>query len=407
MVEPSDSFLLREYAERQSESAFRELVQRHVNFVYSVAMRYAGNQPDAQDVAQAVFVILAQKSARLCERGSLMGWLYETTRLTAGQLLRSRIRRLAREQEAYMQSDLERTGDTPLWQQLSPHLEEAMSRLRAAERELLALRFYEKKTGEEAAVLLGIGAAAAHKRTNRALEKLRKFFASRGVASTTAIIAGAISINSVQAAPLGLAQTISAAAVIKGAAASTSTLTLVRGALKIMSWTKAQTAIAVGVTVLLSAATTATLVVRYRPHLPEPHPVMSGQSEFPRASWAFAGFADPQSAMMSLVWASCQPDQQVYEACLTDSEKKKYRQMIQINMKVPQPHSEAEEVIRSVQRANEMWRDGSFQIVDQRMVSSDLVILHLVAHGSSKTIERYIKMTKIGREWKYDGFKWK
>ena len=261
MADLNDSILLREYAERQSESAFGELVQRHINFVYSVAMRYVGNSADAQDVAQAVFVILARKSGGLRGWNTLTGWLYETTRLTARQLSRTRTRRLMREQEAYMQSTLDQSGGDLSWHELAPQLEEAMSRLRAADRELLALRFYEKKTGEEAALLLGIGAAAAHKRTDRALEKLRNFFTRRGVVSTTAIIAGAISANSIQAAPAGLAETISAVAVAKGAAASTSTLTLVRGALKIMAWTKVKSVIVAGVGILLFAGT-ATVTVK-------------------------------------------------------------------------------------------------------------------------------------------------
>ena len=94
-----------------------------------------------------------------------------------------------------------------------------MSRLRAADRELLALRFYENKTGAEAAALLGIGAAAAHKRTSRALEKLQSFFAKRGVNSTAAAIAENISTHSIQAAPVALAKTVTAVALAKGAAA--------------------------------------------------------------------------------------------------------------------------------------------------------------------------------------------
>jgi uncharacterized protein (TIGR03435 family) len=264
MADRNDSSLLREYTERQSESAFRELVQRHLNFVYSVAMRYVGNPVDAQDVSQAVFVILARKSAGLCGRTTLTGWLYETTRLTARQLLRTRTRRLAREQEACMQSTLDPSGGEQLWHQLAPHIEEAMSRLRADDRELLALRFYESKTGEEAAKLLGIGAASAHKRTTRALEKLQKFFAKRGVTSTTAAIAGAVSANSMLVAPAGLTLTIAGAALAKGAAASTSTLTLINGALKIMAWTKAKTAITAGVILLLFGGTTVVTIEKQR-----------------------------------------------------------------------------------------------------------------------------------------------
>jgi RNA polymerase sigma factor (sigma-70 family) len=243
MADVNDNALIQEYAERNSESAFAALVQRHVNLVYSVAFRYVGNFQDAQDVTQAVFIILARKAGSLRGRSILTGWLYETTRLTASQLWRTKGRQHAREQEAYMQSILDQSGNEAVWRQLAPHLEAAMSRLRAADRELLALRFYENKTGAEAAALLGIGAEAAHKRTHRALEKLRKFFTKRGVDSTAATIAETISANSVQAAPMALAKSATAVALAKGAAAGGSTLILVKGALKIMAWTKMKAAI--------------------------------------------------------------------------------------------------------------------------------------------------------------------
>ena len=87
MADVNDMDLMREYADRNSETAFAELVHRHINLVYSVALRYAGNSPDAQDVTQAVFIILAKKSAGLRQRTALTGWLYETTRFT-GRVLR-------------------------------------------------------------------------------------------------------------------------------------------------------------------------------------------------------------------------------------------------------------------------------------------------------------------------------
>src|ERR1022692_762162 len=106
MPEVNDMALIRQYADRGSESAFTDLVHRHINLVYSVALRYAGNSPDAQDVTQAVFIVLAKKSAGLRQRTALTGWLYETTRFTARQFLRTRVRQQARDQEAYMQSTL-------------------------------------------------------------------------------------------------------------------------------------------------------------------------------------------------------------------------------------------------------------------------------------------------------------
>jgi hypothetical protein len=105
------------------------------------------------------------------------------------------------------------------------------------------------------AAALRVDEPAAQKRVTRAVEKLRKFFAKRGVTLTAAAIAGAVSANSVQAAPVGLAATVTAAAA-KGAAVSASTLTLIKGALKIMAWTKMKTAVAVTTVVVLAGGST-------------------------------------------------------------------------------------------------------------------------------------------------------
>ena len=106
MTDASDMDLVRRFARDHSEAAFTELVRRHLNLVYSIARRCTASEDDAQDVAQAVFIILAQKAAGLPAKTVLTGWLYETTRFTALRWLRSRSRRQTREQEAYMQSTL-------------------------------------------------------------------------------------------------------------------------------------------------------------------------------------------------------------------------------------------------------------------------------------------------------------
>ena len=262
----NDMALIREYSDRDSESAFADLVNRHIHLVYSVAFRYVGNSPDAQDVTQAVFVILAKKAASLRQRATITGWLYETTRFTAAALLRTKARQQARDQEAYMQSTLNDSGLNDVWRQLAPILEDAMNHLNEKERALLALRFFENNTAAETSALLGIQEAAAHKRVARALEKLRRFFLKRGIDSTTEAIAGAISTSSVQAAPMALAKSVIAVAVAKGAAASGSTLTLIKGALKLMAWTKAKTVVVAGAVLILAAGTT-TVIVKNSTHL--------------------------------------------------------------------------------------------------------------------------------------------
>jgi len=243
--------LVREFARDHSEAAFTELVRRHLNLVYSIARRSTDTDGDAQDVTQAVFVILARKAAGLRARTVLTGWLCETTRFTAACLQRTNARRHAREQEAYMQSTLTDTDTAGLWSRLAPHLEAGMAQLGERDRTLLALRFYENNSGPEAAALLGINEAAAHKRTARALEKLRKIFTQRGVALSAAAIAGSVSVNAVHAAPAGLALKISVVAP-KGAAVTTSINGLIKGTMQTMTWMKVKVLAGIAATVLMT-----------------------------------------------------------------------------------------------------------------------------------------------------------
>jgi len=275
MLESDDIALLKEYAESGSESAFAELIARYVNLVYSAALRSVGNAHAAQEIAQAVFIILARKAKSLGDKTVLSGWLYQTARLTAANYLRGETRRHHREQEAYMQAILDGGRDassqfpeSEVWQQIAPLLDDAMGRLGEKDRNAIVLRFFENKNLSEVGAALGASEDAAKMRVNRALDKLRKFFSKRGVDSTVAAIGETISSNSVQVAPVALAKTISAVAVAKGAAASGSTLILVKGALKIMAWTKMKTAVIAGAVLILAAGTTTVIVIDRAGHAP-------------------------------------------------------------------------------------------------------------------------------------------
>jgi RNA polymerase sigma factor (sigma-70 family) len=256
MTDVPDARLLEQFTRNGSEEAFAALVQRHVALVHSVALRHTANAQHAQDITQAVFVILARKAGSLGRRTVLPGWLYHTARLTAANLQRAETSRVRREQEAFMQSQLEESATDALWRELSPQLDEAMAGLGTSERDALVLRYFQNKSMAEVGKFLGLAENTAQKRVSRALEKLRAFFTKRGVSSTTAIIAGAISANSVQAVPVTLAKSVTAVALTKGMTASTSTLTLIKGALKIMAWTKMKTTAVVSVGILLAAGTT-------------------------------------------------------------------------------------------------------------------------------------------------------
>jgi len=262
-MEPrADATLLREYADRQSDEAFATLVTRHVNLVYSVALRRVGDEHAAEEITQAVFIILARKAPQLRHENALSSWLFQATRLTARNFVRSEIRRQRREQEAYMQSVLDESG-VEVWPRIAPLLDEAVASLGETDRRAIVLRYYEGRNLRDVGTALGTSESAAEKRISRAVERLKRFFFRRGVTVTAAVITGAVLANSVQAAPTGLAATVSATAA-QGAAAGGSTLTLIKGALKLMAWTKAKIAITAGVGVLLVGGAATVTVKKFQ-----------------------------------------------------------------------------------------------------------------------------------------------
>ncbi len=246
-----DMILVRDYAASQSELAFAALVERHLNLVHSAAMRQVRDPDLAEEVVQAVFIILSRKAATLGTDTILSAWLYRTTRYAAADALKARRRRELREQEAYMQSILNEPQGA-VWEQLAPLLDEAMGALGERDRSALVLRFFENKTAPEVARALKVSPDAAQKRVTRALEKLRRFFSRRGVACSAVGIAGMVAANGVQASPAGLAAKVAATAA-KASAPSASILALVHGVIRFMAWTKCKAVLSLGGGALMTA----------------------------------------------------------------------------------------------------------------------------------------------------------
>jgi RNA polymerase sigma factor (sigma-70 family) len=217
--------LLQAYANSHSEAAFAELVRHHLDWVYSVALRHVGDPQLAEDVVQSVFVLLARKARELRPGTLLGGWLFRTTCHVAAHARRAEQRRKSREATACTMSQDTAAPDTDemLWEQLAPHLDQAVAALPQADRSAVLLRFYEKMPLRQVGEQLGVSEEAAKKRVSRAVEKMRDFLNQRGVKLTGIALAAFLAEKTVQAASASLA---GATLKISMAAASASASTL-------------------------------------------------------------------------------------------------------------------------------------------------------------------------------------
>ena len=233
MRQMDDWQLLSDYASRDSEEAFRTLVDRYAGLVYHGALRQAGNPHTAQDVTQAVFIALARKAGKIPRGTILSGWLFRATRFAFTNLAREAVRRQRREQEAITMETILQTDETEsVWEQIAPHLDDALDKLSLADRQALLVRFFEGKSHKEVALAQGTIEDAAKARISRALGKLRLIFARRGFVVPSVALFAALTAHGTQAVPVGVAASIATLAITKGTAATTSAFTTVEGILK-------------------------------------------------------------------------------------------------------------------------------------------------------------------------------
>src|SRR5262245_45474334 len=152
--------LLAEFRERRSEEAFRELVRRYTNLVFSVAKRRVGNASLAEEITQIVFIRLAKAAPRLCTDAELAAWLHRTAIHASIDLWRSEIRRHTREQHAVTMQPDSATETVP-WNDLAPVLDDAVNDLTDADRQAIVLRFFNDQSMRELGATLGVSEDAA------------------------------------------------------------------------------------------------------------------------------------------------------------------------------------------------------------------------------------------------------
>lgn len=206
-METEDWNLIRDW-QAGSQEAFTQLVRKHLPLVHAAARRQLPAAHLADDVAQAVFLLLARKASSLPPSTVLSGWLFNATRLVVRHTLRSEARRTQREQHALAMDPNPSSAPDASWDRVGAVLDEALAQLAASDRDALLLRFGEGRNHREVGAVLGIGEEAARKRVDRALERLRSRLALAGVAVGTAALGGLLDGRLSAAVPPTLAEQI-------------------------------------------------------------------------------------------------------------------------------------------------------------------------------------------------------
>ncbi len=237
---PEVQQLLADFVETGSEAAFRELVSRYIQLVYSTAVRLVGGDLQlAEDVTQTVFIRLAQNARKLPLDVKLGGWLHRDTCFVASKITRRERRRQAREREAAVMSSIQDHSQANL-DRIGPMLDDAINQLGEEDRTAILLRFFEERDFRAVGTALGSNEDAARMRVNRAIEKLHLLLKRRGVMIPAAALATALAGQTITAVPAGLIGAVTAAAIASSVAGAGITATI----FKAIAMTKLKTAIA-------------------------------------------------------------------------------------------------------------------------------------------------------------------
>jgi RNA polymerase sigma factor (sigma-70 family) len=266
-----DQQLLQQFLSTGSQAAFASLVHRHVNVVYASALRQVRNRHVAEDVTQAVFIVLHRKAHKLRNMPTLGGWLLKVTRFAAVDAMRRQARQDRHERAAARPESVVPAPATEDWTEVAPVLDEALAKLSAGDRDAIVLRYMEDATFPEVGQKLGLSEHAARKRVGRALLKLRGLLARKGVAMSVGGLAGMIVSHGAVAAPTHVAA--NAAAVVAAGSTSAASASLATGAIAAMSHLKAKLLVGAVAALLTVGLGTAVMQLSARAPAPAAQPV--------------------------------------------------------------------------------------------------------------------------------------
>lgn len=209
LEEEADADLLSRFTGQHDQAAFAALLRRHGPMVLNVCRRLLRQSEDAEDVFQAVFLLLARKAASIRKREAAGSWLYGVAYRLASKLRTRRLRRQKHERQAGLRKCSENEPEIKAaWQQVQATLDEALWRLPEKYRTSLILCYLEGMSHEEAARQLGCPVATLRSRLLRGREKLRAALARRGLDLSMSGFAALLAANAAEGTlPATLGQT--------------------------------------------------------------------------------------------------------------------------------------------------------------------------------------------------------
>jgi RNA polymerase sigma factor (sigma-70 family) len=253
----TDNDLITRFLDGDRQNAFRALVEKHSAMIYGCARRIVGDHETAQDVTQAVFILLSRKAPDLKNHRSITGWLYRCASLVSRDALKLSRRRAARERDSLVAEP-----DADRWAEIAVHLDSSMNRLSENDRHAILLRFFENQSLKDVGRALGISEDTAQKRISRALEQLRKLLLLKGVALSATTLASSVSANASSSMPLATPALLSASA-LTTSKASVSVNAILKASATTMFMSKIKTAAIVTMSALLFAGGATTVINRY------------------------------------------------------------------------------------------------------------------------------------------------
>jgi RNA polymerase sigma factor (sigma-70 family) len=301
----TDRQLLQQFLAEEDEAAFAALVQRHGPMVLGVCRNVLHHQQDAEDVFQAAFLVLARKARTIRKQQALSSWLYGVAYRLALKARTRRSRRQDREQ-SIPDAGSASTMDDLTVRELGLILHAELQRLPEDHRAVLLLSYWEGKTRDEAAEVLGMTSGAFKKRLERARRLLGGRLVRRGVAPSVALLGLLLTESGARGAvSCSLIRNTAEAAVVfatgtPGATSAPAAVAIAEGAIRVMNMTRWTTTILM--TLFLGSAATVLGLVSYQALHGQPPPPVFNQGQQENAGQAKPGAAKPDAERIVGIW---------------------------------------------------------------------------------------------------------